>query len=194
MKKRWCIAVLLLLVSLIHAGSLPAAVEVLYSTWLGSYDPNNASLSFGLKVDSLGCAYIVGFTNTDDFPVVSGYQSVYGGDQDAFLSKLSPSGSSLIFSTYLGGSESEWVYGGIDLDSSRNVYVTGGTKSDDFPTKDPYQGENAGGYYDIFISKFSPSGFLIYSTYLGGSGQDIGYGIAVDSLNQLAHRERLPGN
>lgn len=194
MKGRWYIGILLLLISSIYAGSLPAAVEVLYSTWLGSYDPDYSSYSFGLKVDSLGCAYILGITSTDDFPIINGYQPIYGGNQDVFLTKLSPSGSSLIFSTYLGGSDSEWVYGGIDLDSSRNVYVTGGTASNDFPTKNPYQGDNAGGYYDVFISKFSPSGSLLFSTYLGGNGQDIGYGLAVDSLNRVYIGGRTQSN
>jgi hypothetical protein len=98
---------------------------------------------------------------------------------DAFVTKLSPTGSALVYSTYLGGSGVDNAYG-IALDSARNVYVTGYTKSTNFPTKNPFQPAHA---LDAFVTKLSPTGSaLVYSTYLGGSnGSDIGYGIAVDS-------------
>ena len=100
---------------------------------------------------------------------------------DAFVTKFNPSGSALVYSTYLGGSDGEDVYA-IAVDSSGNAYVAGDTWSTNFPTQNPYQGTNAGGYSDAFVTKFNSSGStLVYSTYLGGSDGDEAYAIAVDS-------------
>jgi hypothetical protein len=102
-----------------------------------------------------------------------------GGPADAFVAKLSPAGNSLTYSTYLGGVEIEF---GLDnvIDGSGSAYVTGYTRSEDFPTVDPIDG-SLNGYNDAFITKFSPAGnSLTYSTYLGGRRGDVGHGIAID--------------
>jgi hypothetical protein len=100
---------------------------------------------------------------------------------DAFVAKLNPAGSALVYSTYLGGSDVNWG-NGIAVDSSGNAYVTGSTTSIDFPIANPLQASFGGGNYDAFVAKLNAAGSaLVYSTYLGGSRDDWGFGIAVDS-------------
>ena len=151
-----------------------------YSTYLGG---SSDDYSHGIAIDSSGNAYVTGYTNSSDFPTQNPFQGSYGGgDYDAFVTKLNSSGNTLIYSTYLGGSNSD--YGeGIALDSSGNAYVTGWTYSSNFPTQNPYD-SSLGGSRDAFVTKLSSSGnTLIYSTYLGGSGEERVYvgGIVVDS-------------
>src|ERR1039457_599709 len=103
-----------------------------------------------------------------------------GGQYDAFVAKFNPTGSALVYSTYLGGSGFDVGYG-IAVDSADNAYVTGLTQSTDFPTMNPLQRVNGGGY-DAFVAKINPTGSdLVYSTYLGGNSFDRGYSIALDS-------------
>ena len=104
-----------------------------------------------------------------------------GGGTDAFVAKLNPAGSALVYSTYLGGSSLD--YGnGIAVDAAGDAYVTGVTTSTNFPTANPFQATNPGGVQDAFVTKLNPAGSaLVYSTYLGGTGDEIGNGIAVDS-------------
>jgi Beta-propeller repeat len=157
----------------------PSGSSLTYSTYLGGLADD-----FGraITVDSTGAAYLTGVTNSSsDFPTKNPYLSASSGGSDAFVTKLAPSGSSLVYSTYLGGSNTD-AGNGIALDSLRDAYVTGGTLSTDFPTKNPYQAANAGGGGDAFVTKFDPSGSLLYySTYLGGTGADEAKGIAVDT-------------
>jgi hypothetical protein len=96
-------------------------------------------------------------------------QPTYGGDPyDAFVAQLNPTGSALVYSTYLGGSGNDQGLG-IAVDSSGNAYVTGLTFSSDFPLMNPLQPTYGGGYGDAFVSELNPSGTaLVYSTYLGG--------------------------
>ena len=149
-----------------------------YSTYLGG---SSGDVGYGIAVDVSGNTYITGETDSTNFPTQNPYQGAYGGGPaDAFITKLSSSGSALSYSTYLGGSSGDVGYG-IAVDVSGNAYITGGTESRGFPTQDPYQETYAGGSYDVFITKLSSSGnALSYSTYLGGSDRDYGYGIAVD--------------
>jgi len=156
--------------------------SLIYSTYLGGGGSDAGS---GIAVDGSGYAYVTGRTESIDFPTLNPYQATYQGrgyyyGGDAFVTKLSSSGNSLIYSTYLG-SESSDVGTGIAVDDSGNAYVTGLTQSSDFPTRNPYQATFQGGYGDAFVTKLSSSGnSLFYSTYLGGSGTDAGNGIAVD--------------
>ena len=107
------------------------------------------------------------------------YQT-YQGAGDAFVTKLAPAGSSLVYSTYLGGSARDFGQG-IAVDGSGEAYVIGQTVSTNFPTLNPYQATNQGGY-DAFVTKLAPAGStLVYSTYLGGSFADWGNAIAVDN-------------
>ncbi len=152
---------------------------LVYSTFLGGIGGNEA---FGIAVDGLGNAYVTGQTS-GSFPTTSGaYQTIFGaGTYDAFVTKLNPSGNTLLYSTYLGGSG--WDQGdGIAVDSSGSAYVTGYTYSTDFPTTTGAYQTTSGGTWDAFITKLNAAGTaLVYSTYLGGSYIDYGYGIAVDS-------------
>jgi hypothetical protein len=131
-------------------------------------------------VDSSGSAYITGGTLSNNFPTLNPIQGTYAGGGDVFVTKLNPAGSALVYSTYLGGSKAD-SGSGIAVDSSGSAYITGMTESTDFPIVNPVQITNAGSY-DVFIIKLNPAGSaLVYSTYLGGSKADYGYGIAVDS-------------
>jgi Beta-propeller repeat len=141
----------------------------IYSTYLGGSDIDHGS---GIAVDEYGHACVTGFTLSNDFPTRNPLQPAYGGGGDIFIAKLKADGSSLIYSTYLGGS-------GVDsgqylaIDGAGNAYLTGYTGSTDFQTKDPLQPNLAGGGADIFIAKLKADGSsFIYSTYLGGSGPE----------------------
>ena len=157
----------------------PTGTALVYSTYLGG---SASDLGQGIAVDSSGNAYVVGMTNSTDFPMMNPLQPANGGAYDAFVAKLSPTGSALVYSTYLGGRQDDYGFG-IAADSSGNAYVTGETGSYNFPTANPLQPAN-GGVNDAFIAKLNPTGSaLIYSTYLGGHGNETGYGIAVHSGN-----------
>ncbi len=151
---------------------------LIYSTYLGGSGDDD---TYAIAVDSTGCVYITGETDSSDFPTLNPIQAEYAGERDAYVTKLSASGNSLIYSTYLGGSKNDSGFG-IIVDSTNCVYVAGVTYSSDFPTQNPYQ-ENMAGDRDAFITKLSAAGnSMVYSTYLGGSGIDVGYDIAVDSI------------
>ncbi|MGD0792207.1 MAG: Ig-like domain repeat protein [Terriglobales bacterium] len=162
---------------------------LVYSTYFGgsgddfggSDSEDEVGHGNGIAVDSSGNAYFTGHTASTDFPTTPGsFQTTYGGGVDAFVTKLNPTGAALIYSSYLGGSSGDGG-SGIALDSTGNAYVTGQTTSTDFPTSNPLQ-PTFGGGVDAFVSKVDPTGSsLVYSTYLGGSWVDRGYGIAVDS-------------
>ncbi len=148
-----------------------------YSTYLGGSDSENTP---DIAVDSNGCAYVTGYTTSTDFPTANPYQSILKGISDAFVTKLSPGGDNLVYSTYLGGDSND--YGrGIIVDSEGSAYLTGETTSSNFPVENAFQ-ETYGGSTDAFVTKFTPGGNdLVYSTYLGGSGVEYGEGITVDS-------------
>jgi hypothetical protein len=154
----------------------PSGSALGYSTYLGGGEHD---FGFAIAVDSAGNAYVTGETDSPDFPMMNPLQAASGG-WDAFVSKFNPAGSALVYSTYLGGSGSDAGFS-IALDSAGDAYVTGYTDSTNFPTMNPLQ-RHKGGNYDAFVSRFNPAGSaLVYSTYLGGNGNDVGFGIAVDS-------------
>ncbi|AGY57615.1 hypothetical protein GKIL_1369 [Gloeobacter kilaueensis JS1] len=151
---------------------------LVYSTYLGG---SNNDYPAALRIDGSGNAYVVGYTNSTNFPVANALRSTLAGNNDAFVSKLNASGSALVYSTYLGGSSND-IATGLAVASSGNLYVTGYTLSSDFPLLKPLQSVYGGGAYDAFVTKFNAAGnTLAYSTYLGGSGTDFASGIAVDS-------------
>jgi Beta-propeller repeat/FG-GAP-like repeat len=155
-----------------------AGNALIYSTYLGgSYgDEGN-----GIAVDAGGNAYVTGYTYSTNFPTENPFQATSGGNYDAFVTKLNAAGSALIYSTYLGGSDAE-SGNGIAVDAEGNAYVTGYTYSTNFPTVNAYQASLGGGDYDAFVTKFDGLGNAVfYSTYLGGNGDDDGYGIAADT-------------
>jgi hypothetical protein len=158
----------------------PTGSGLIYSTYLGG---NNDDLDRGIAVDSAGNAYVTGFTKSTNFPTTVGaFQTAFGGGADAFVTKLNPTGSGLIYSTYLGGSGTDGC-SDIAVDTSGNAYVTGGTTSTDFPTTaGAFQTALVVRTIDAFVTKLNPTGSaLIYSTYLGGNNLDQSSGIAVDS-------------
>jgi len=150
---------------------------VSYSTFLGgtSLDSGN-----GIAVDSSGAVYVTGETSSIDFPVTPGsYQGTNAGGSDVFVAKLGPTGA-LVYATYIGGELSERG-NSIAVDANGNACVTGRTNSTAFPTVNYWQNQLLGDF-DAFVTKLNSQGnALMFSTYLGGSGNDEGSGIAVDS-------------
>jgi Beta-propeller repeat/Fibronectin type III domain len=142
-----------------------------YSTFLGG---SSSDLGNGIAVDASSNAYVTGSTSSSDFPLKSAVQSIYGGNTDAFVTKLNSTGSALVYSTYLGGSQFD-AGAGIAVDSGGNAYVTGQTDS---PAPSPFSGASAtqptiGGGYDAFVSEINSAGSkLPFSTYLGGLGNE----------------------
>jgi len=163
----------------------PAGTELVYSTFIGgsAYEVSN-----DLTVDSSGSVYVVGFSRSADYPVVNPFQAKNKGSEDVFITKLSPDGSSLVYSSFLGGTSQEWGKG-IAIDKKGAAYVAGSTVSADFPIKKAFQKTYQGAkeYYpwDGFITKIHPKGNrLVYSSFLGGNGQDLAYGVAVNSKGE----------
>jgi beta-propeller repeat-containing protein len=160
--------------------------SLVYSTMLcGTGDDSPSDIA----IDTAGNAYVAGTTGSSDFPTVNPFQGSRGNGPvgiTGFVSKLSPDGSHLVFSTYLGGTMSE-VINGIAIDQQQNVYVTGETQSQDFPTTPGVLQEHSGNRTclelctDAFVTKLDASGSsLAYSTYLFGDLDDWGTRIAVD--------------
>ncbi len=138
----------------------------------------------GIAIDTAGNAYIVGDTTSANFPWVSAFQTTLRGPQDAFVAKMNATGTSLVYSTYLGGNSFD--YGnGIALDAYNNAYVTGRTEPLSgvwsFPVIGGVQMTSGGGVSEAFVAKFSASGSRSYATYLGGGGAESGEAIAVTS-------------
>jgi hypothetical protein len=156
---------------------------LLYATYLGG---SFGEIGHSIAVDPHGNAYVTGFTDSTDFPLQHALQAELGGGAippggagDAFVTKLTHDGAAFVYSTYLGGSDSE-VGLGIAVGPQENVYVTGFTQSTDFPTAQPLQPHSGGGL-DGFVARLNAAGSaLVYSTYLGGSDSDDAMGIAVD--------------
>ncbi len=150
---------------------------LIYSTYLGG---TGDDLGTGIAVDSSGNCYITGFTSSSNFPTTQdAFQGTLGGGFDIFVSKLNSSGTEFTYSTYLGGTDIE-LYSDISVQLSGDAFITGSTMSSDFPVVNPLQA-NSGGGVDVFIARFDPTGSLIFSTYMGGSGVDRGRGIVNDS-------------
>ncbi len=141
----------------------------------------------GIAVDADGNVYVTGSTTSTDFPIVNAVQPTLGGGRDAFVSKISADGSQLLYSTYLGGSGDELTYGSsIAVDGDGDAYVTGDTRSDDFPTANALQGNLGRGGLSAFITELSPDGgTLVFSTYFGGSNFEVGDDIGVDPWGNI---------
>ena len=156
----------------------PNGSALVYSTFLGGTGNDRGH---GIAVDSQGNAYVTGLTNSSDFPTTEGaFDRNNGGNADAFVTKLNPNASALIYSTYLGGNGSDQG-NAIAVDSSGNAYVTGDTSSSNFPTTPDAIDRSLGGVQNAFVAKLNAGGSaLADSTYLGGTNGDHGSGIAVD--------------
>ncbi|HEX7316605.1 MAG TPA: SBBP repeat-containing protein [Pyrinomonadaceae bacterium] len=157
-----------------------------YVTYLGG----NGSPQSGIEeegksiaIDAAGNAYVVGRTSSPDFPVVNAFQTSYAGIADSFITKLNATGSALVYSSYLGG-KFEDMSGNVALDAAGAAYMVGITNSTDFPVKNALQPQRNGFTYDFYVTKVAPDGrSLEYSTYLGGTGFELGSlaDIAVDA-------------
>jgi len=152
--------------------------QMVYSTLLGGSGSDKGT---GIAVDSLGNMYVTGETSSPDFPTWKPFQSTLHGSCDAFVTVLNAQGSAFIYSTYIGGSSVDAATG-IAADAAGNAYVTGHTRSLDFPTSHPIRAASAGSQ-DAFMLRLNAAGSALdYSTYFGGTGDDRGNGIAVDSF------------
>jgi hypothetical protein len=183
--------------------SASGSASLVYSTYLGGsgvdgFYPWDVPMEYitnnqpgpGIAVDSAGNAYVAGITDSTNFPTTPGaFQTTYGGPSsgllgDAFVTKLNPTGTGLVYSTYLGGSGQDGATS-IAVDAAGDAYVTGMTRSTNFPTKNPIQSKDAGGS-DAFVTTLNPSGSaLLFSTYLGGAAEDYAYSLALDSANNV---------
>ncbi len=153
----------------------PAGQEILYATYLGG---TSLEYAYAIAVDADGQAHVAGQTGSANFPLKNAMQTKIGGLNDAFLLKLNAAGNELVFSTLFGGERNEQLTG-VGLDQFGNVYAGGYTGSTTLPVKDAMQPKLAGSS-DGFLCKFTPEGELVYSTFVGGPGQDEIYAIAVD--------------
>ncbi len=158
---------------------------LVYSTYLGGGGNDDG---FAIAVDPAGIAYVAGTTASINFPTSRAAQASFGGgSSDAFLTVLNAAGSGLVYSTYLGGSGSEYINDHVvsialstDASGNTSAYVAGSTTSTDFPTTTGAYQVAYGGGSDAFVTKYGPAGAVVYSSYLGGVGEDEAYGIAVD--------------
>lgn len=148
-----------------------------YATFLGGHTVDR---SYAIAVDDSGHAFVTGRTISNDFPTTPGAFDRDYAYADVFVTKLSTSGKTLVYSTFLGEMETEYAYG-IAVDATGNAYVTGQTYSPDFPTNPGAFSRSLNGAVDAFITKVNSTGTgLVFSSFLGGSGDDEGLGIAVD--------------
>jgi outer membrane protein assembly factor BamB len=180
--------------------SLPLVIDpvLLYSTYLGGSGNETAH---AIAVDAAGSAYVSGYTNSLDFPVTPGaFQTTLNGNNgnsDGFVTKLNPAGNAIVYSTYLGGSCTDVIYG-IAVNAVGEAHVTGqttgllngtpdcgfgGGQFQEFPLQNAFQ-PNYNGLLDAFVTKLNAAGDgLIYSSFLGGSGADTGRAVAVDTTD-----------
>ncbi|HLK40296.1 MAG TPA: SBBP repeat-containing protein [Polyangiaceae bacterium] len=167
----------------------PMGATTPYATFLGGGGDEQGT---AIAVDGKGNAFVTGSTGSSDFPTKGAVDGALaagdasnGSNTDAFVAELDPSGSALVYATYLGGT-AEDVGTGVAIDGSGNAYVTGWTRSFDFPTKNALfpglmQGDEAPPQSDVFVAELATGGAsLVYSSYIGGSSDDVATGIAVD--------------
>src|SRR5207249_23529 len=173
----------------------PTGSTLVYSTYLGGSlggSGGDFEEGFAIAVDAAGSAYVTGSTNSRNFPTTPGaFQTIFGGcgtcdfpSADAFVTKLNATGTALVYSTFLGSSGDDFGVG-IAVDAAGNTYVTGATESADFPVTVGAFQPGFGGNFDAFVTKLDTtktgSDSLVYSTFLGGTGLDDGFAIAVDA-------------
>jgi hypothetical protein len=162
----------------------PTGAVLERSSYLGG-SGSGGDLPVGLSVDGSGGVFVSGLVQSSDFPVTGGaFQTAYGGSGDVFVTKVGASGS-LVYSSYLGGSDFD-TGGANAIDSSGNVYVVGSTWSSDFPVINGLDDTFSGGVTDGFVAKISPTGAaLVWSTFLGGSGNDGASGVDLDQSRNV---------
>lgn len=152
----------------------------MYATLIGG--SGSEGTEHRMAIDAQGNAYIAGFTNSSGFPTPNGHDTSYGGDEDGVLIKLDPRGR-IAFSTYIGGSGLESAFGPA-VDSRGNIHTAGRSKSADFETTPNALDRTLGGDTDVFYQIYSPTGALLYSTFLGGIGMDYCRFVALDAQDR----------
>ncbi len=161
---------------------------LVFSTYLGGSADDEG---IGIAVDPAGNVYVTGFTASTNFPTAGASRTNYNGGRDAFVSKLNPGGSAFVYSIYLGGTNADNGES-IVADAAGNAYVTGFTGSTNFPNTNAVQQflnnpatgatNHILGANDVFITKINPDGSgLVYSTFLGGARDDIGFRLTLDA-------------
>ncbi|MEO8368357.1 MAG: SBBP repeat-containing protein, partial [Candidatus Solibacter sp.] len=135
--------------------------------------------AYGIAVDPAGNVYVAGYTGSDYFPSVGVSASLAGAGYDGFIAKIDPTFKTYVYSGYIGGENADIIYR-MALDASNNLWVTGATLSARFPTSRSGAQRTPGGGIDGFVSQFDASGALLYSSYIGGTGNDYGFGVAID--------------
>jgi hypothetical protein len=160
---------------------LTASGSLVYSTYLGGDYLDYIS---AVAVDSSGSVYITGQTASSNFPLQNPLQNVRRGATDAFITKLTPSGSGLVFSTYFGGTSHDYSFD-IGLDAANNIHICGYTASIDFPTLNPVQAVKKSGNEGFLTKLNSSATAIVYSTYLGGNGADYANGLTLDTAGNV---------
>jgi PKD repeat protein len=155
----------------------PDGTELVYITYIGGSGTDEGT---GLVIDEEGYAYITGGTNSPDFPVKNAFRNKISGGYDAWITKLDPNGRDVIFSTYIGGTSDDYGFA-IAIDEKKDIFITGQTKSWDYPVVNRYQLSPFGGLADAFVTKLVADGnSIVYSNFIGGSAYDAGSAITVD--------------
>jgi streptogramin lyase len=158
----------------------PSGASLVYSTYLGGPDDGNCSPG-GMAVDA-GRVYLAGRTHSTGYPVQNPFQASNAGPPDAFVTALDETGSTLVYSSYLGGNDYDQAFNVAVVNGT--MYVVGTTSSADFPLASPYQSVRKG-VADAFLTIVSPTGALSYSTFFGGSDTEWAYGVGVDALGAV---------
>lgn len=166
----------------------PSGMRLLWATYLGGSSDDRIG---GMGLDAAGNVYVAGWTGSTDFPTTPGtlqprYSGTYFPGGHGYIAKLNPSGTALVYSTYVGGTNADSI-SGIVVDVAGNAYITGATNSVDFPVtigalQQHIRGSQTDNHSNAFVAKLNSTGTaLLYATYLGGSVNDSGVAIAVDS-------------
>jgi hypothetical protein len=160
---------------------------LIYSTYLGG---GSYEYAYDIETDKDGNVYATGWTGSTNFPVLKdSFDDSINGGTDIFVTKLNSNGTALLYSTFIGGSNSDMAYG-MELDSNGSAYITGCTYSNDFPNTTGAYDESfnsmSQGYEDVFVLKLSPNGDMLnFSTYIGGSYYDRAHDITLDDQNNI---------
>ena len=159
---------------------------IAWAATLGS-GQNGGGTATAVAVDSSGNVFVAGYTYATDFPLVNAFDNAITGAccgyYDAFVTKYSADGSTILFSTYYSGANNDYAYG-LTVDGAGNAIIVGITNSADLSTKSPYQ-STIKSLQDAFVAKFGPTGAMLFGTFLGGSGPDTATAVAVDSSNNI---------
>ena len=156
--------------------------NLLFSTYFGGSMGTNSN---GMALDRFHNSYMVGTTSSIDFPTVSPFQAQLRGLSDGFIAKFDAKGN-VLYCSYLGGSSNRDIAFRVAVDFSESATVAGFTQSSDFPIVSPIQPSFGGGMCDVFVAKVSPDGSkLLYSTYLGGTGDDYAYAVYSDAAGNV---------